>query len=70
MQNLSSKWGAVQQKDVKGPANLEALSKWTCKGCGESHYHTYMKCAKCSTYKPPDSDVGHKKQASQLFYPK
>ncbi len=60
---------AVQQKDVQGPADLEALSKWTCKGCGESHYHTYVKCAKCNTYRPHDSDLSSRKQVSPPVSP-
>ncbi|CAL5229887.1 g13301 [Coccomyxa viridis] len=72
----------TRQKDVQGPADLEAMSKWTCKGCGESHYHTFVKCAKCNTYRPHDSDPSFRKQdvlkcsekeirilAEQKFYP-
>lgn len=53
----------MQQKDVRGPAALEAKSKWKCAGCGESHYHTYMKCAKCGTWKPPEANLTVNKQA-------
>ena len=63
--SLRPTWApAVQQKDVQGPADLEAMSKWTCKGCGESHYHTFVKCAKCNTYRPHDSDPSFRKQVS------
>ncbi len=58
---LRPTWDPLQQKDVRGPANLEALSKWTCKGCGESQYHTYMKCSKCNTYRPPEADPSLRK---------
>ena len=64
---LRLRWApAVQQKDVQGPADLEAMSKWTCKGCGESHYHTFVKCSKCNTYRPHDSDPSFRKQVFLL----
>ena len=66
---LRPTWDPLQQKDVRGPANLEALSKWTCKGCGESQYHTYMKCSKCNTYKPPEADLNLRSQVCQIGLP-
>ena len=61
--------GAIQPKDVRGPANLEAMSKWKCPNCGESHYHTYLKCTKCNTFKPPQAHNIVNKQAGPASPP-
>ena len=53
----------MQPKDVRGPANLEAMSKWKCLNCGESHYHTYLKCTKCNTFRAPQAHNIVNKQA-------
>ena len=60
---------AMQPKDVRGPANLEAMSKWKCPNCGESHYHTYLKCSKCNTFKPSQAHSIVNKQACRASRP-